>query len=76
MLDTIALIILTLLVVTLAAAVVSLFDLPYKIAVKRNHPQRDAIYAACWMSLFTLGALWPLAFIWALAVPAEKNTDS
>ncbi len=42
-------------------------DIPYQIAKKRNHPQVDAIHAACWLSLFTLEALWPLVFLWAIS---------
>jgi ABC-type anion transport system duplicated permease subunit len=75
MLDYLALALLLAVVVILAIAVVALFDLPYRIAVRRNHPQRDAIHAACWLSLFTAGLLWPLAFIWALTVP-PGNSDS
>lgn len=75
MLDYLALALLLAVVVILAAAIVALFDLPYRIAVQRNHPQRDAIHAACWLSLFTAGILWPLAFIWALAVP-PRDSDS
>jgi hypothetical protein len=70
MLDYLALGLLVAVVVILAVAVVALFDLPYRIATRRNHPQRDAIHAACWLSLFTAGLLWPLAFIWALTVPS------
>jgi ABC-type anion transport system duplicated permease subunit len=73
MLDYLALAILLAVVVILAVAVVALFDLPYRIATRRNHPQRDAIHAACWLSLFTAGLLWPLAFIWALTVPARDS---
>lgn len=76
MLDYLALAILLALVVILATAVVALFDLPYKIALQRNHPQQDAIYAACWLSLFTLGALWPLALIWAVAAPPTIKIES
>jgi ABC-type anion transport system duplicated permease subunit len=75
MLDYLALALLLAVVVILAITVVALFDLPYRIAVRRNHPQRDAIHAACWLSLFTAGLLWPLAFIWALTVP-PGNSDS
>ena len=73
MLDYLALAILLAVVVILAVAVVALFDLPYRIATRRNHPQRDAIHAACWLSLFTAGLLWPLAFLWALTVPARDS---
>jgi len=41
-------------------------DIPYAIAKKRNHPQSEAIHYACWLSLFTLHAIWPIVFIWAL----------
>jgi len=69
MLDYLALALLLAILVIAAMAIVALFDLPCRIAVQRNHPQRDAIHAACWLSLFTAGLLWPLAFIWALTVP-------
>jgi ABC-type anion transport system duplicated permease subunit len=75
MLDYVSLGLLVAVVVILAIAVVALFDLPYRIAARRNHPQRDAIHAACWLSLFTAGIIWPLAFIWALTVP-PGNSDS
>ena len=42
-------------------------EIPYEIAKKRNHPQTEAIYVACWLSLFTLHAIWPIVFIWAIA---------
>jgi len=41
-------------------------DIPYIIAKKRKHPQAEAIHYACWLSLFTLNAIWPIVFIWAL----------
>jgi hypothetical protein len=45
--------------------IVMIGSLPKKIALKRNHPQTDAINAASWIGLFLLGAGWPIAFIWA-----------
>jgi len=75
MLDYLALGLLLAVLVILASAVVALFDLPYRIAARRNHPQRDAIHAACWLSLFTAGILWPLAFIWALTVPSGGSNS-
>lgn len=42
-------------------------DLPYAVAKKRNHPQTEAIHVACWLSLFTLHAIWPIVFIWAVS---------
>lgn len=44
-------------------------DIPYEQALKRNHPQAEAIHVACWLSLFTLHAIWPIVFLWAIAKP-------
>src|SRR5262245_1657152 len=41
-------------------------DLPHKIAQQREHPHEEAIHVACWLSLFTLHALWPFIYIWAV----------
>lgn len=41
-------------------------DIPYMIAKKNNHIHADAIHVACWLSLFTLHAIWPIVFIWAV----------
>ncbi len=41
-------------------------DIPYQLAKKKNHPQAQAIHVACWLSLFTLHAIWPIVFIWAI----------
>ena len=57
-------------------------DLPYAIAKKRQHPQEEAIHVACWLSLFTLHAMWPFVYIWAVthkksdAVTAEPDLKS
>ncbi len=48
-------------------------ELPYEAAKHRNHPHTDAIYVACWLSLFTLHAIWPLVFIWALTHKAPEG---
>jgi hypothetical protein len=42
-------------------------DLPHKIAKARDHPHEEAIHVACWLSLFTLHAMWPLVFTWAVS---------
>ena len=47
------------------AAIVAIGSLPKRIAVKRNHPQVDAINAASWISLAFGGLAWPIAFVWA-----------
>jgi hypothetical protein len=42
-------------------------DLPHKVAKGRDHPHEEAIHVACWLSLFTLHAIWPIVFIWAVS---------
>ena len=49
-------------------------DIPYHVALHRNHPHKDSIYWSCWVSLFTLHALWPFLFIWASAYPLPPGT--
>jgi len=46
-------------------------DIPYNIAKKRNHPHAESIHVACWLSLFTLHAIWPIVFIWAVSKTGE-----
>ncbi len=50
--------------------------LPGRIATSRNHPQAAAIKAAGWISLITLGALWPIAFVWAFIQPRPDSPGS
>ena len=59
-----ALIVLSTLVATVLGAVIWLAMLPGKIAVKREHPQADAIRIAGWLGILT-GVVWILAMIWA-----------
>ncbi|MCF3934815.1 DUF3302 domain-containing protein [Acuticoccus sp. M5D2P5] len=65
-LDTVALIILVVITLLLIYGIVGVYGVPYAIAKRRNHPHREAIGAATWLSLFTLGVLWPFLWIWAL----------
>jgi hypothetical protein len=51
-------------------------ELPYESAKHRNHPHQDAIWVACWLSLFTLHAIWPLVFIWALSHKKLQSDSS
>lgn len=46
-------------------AAIYIHDIPYEMAVKRNHPHQDAIHYGGWLSLFTLHAIWPFLWIWA-----------
>jgi hypothetical protein len=62
-----ALVILFLVVLILLYGMIAIHDIPYHMALKRNHPHADAIHAAGWISLFTLHAIWPFLWIWATA---------
>jgi hypothetical protein len=59
-----ALAILIFVVVILSYGMIAIHDIPYHMALKRNHPHADAIHAAGWISLFTLHAIWPFLWIW------------
>jgi hypothetical protein len=64
-LDYFALTLLVVISVTLVYAAIYIHDIPYEMAVKRNHPHQDAIHYGGWLSLFTLHAIWPFLWIWA-----------
>lgn len=69
MLDIVALIILVAIILLIVYGVVAVWGIPCEIAKVRNHPYQDAIGAATWVSLLTLGALWPFLWIWRDALP-------
>jgi hypothetical protein len=56
-------------------AFIYIHDSPYEQAKKRNHPQAEAIHVACWLSLFTLHAIWPIVFLWAVAKPRPLSVE-
>ena len=60
-------------IVTLFYLIIAIHDVPYEIAKKRDHPHQDAIHAAGWVSLFTLHALWPFLWIWAMLFRPERG---
>src|SRR2546428_3843631 len=60
-------------VVVLFYGIIAIHDIPHIIAKSRNHPHQDAIHAAGWVSLFTLHALWPFLWIWAMAYRPERG---
>jgi hypothetical protein len=68
-----ALFLLFFVVIVLFYAIIAIHDIPYKIAESRQHPHQDAIHAAGWVSLFTLHALWPFLWIWAMAYRPERG---
>ncbi|MGE8498919.1 MAG: DUF3302 domain-containing protein [Pseudomonas sp.] len=73
MLDYVALGILIFVGIVLFYGVIAIHDIPYEIAVHRNHPQQDAIHVAGWVSLFTLHAIWPFLWIWATLYRADRG---
>lgn len=72
-LDYVALVLLLLIVALVVYGIVAVYGIPYEIAKARNHPHQDAIGAATWVSLFTLGVLWPFLWIWALAYRPDRG---
>jgi hypothetical protein len=68
-----ALFLLIFVVVVLFYGIIAIHDIPHKIAEARHHPHQDAIYAAGWVSLFTLHALWPFLWIWSMAYRPERG---
>lgn len=72
-LDYVALVILILVVLILFYGIIAIHDIPYEIAVKRNHPHRDVIHVAGWVSLFTLHTIWPFLWIWATLYHEDRG---
>lgn len=68
-----ALFLLAFVVVVMFYAIIAIHDIPYIIAKSRQHPHQDAIHAAGWVSLFTLHALWPFLWIWAMAYRPDRG---
>lgn len=60
-------------IVTLFYGIIAIHDVPYEIAKSRGHPHQDAIHAAGWVSLFTLHAIWPFLWIWAMLYRPERG---
>lgn len=68
-----ALILLILVVLTIAYGMIIIHDIPYHLAIKRNHPHQDAIHVAGWISLFFLHTIWPFLWIWATIYRPERG---
>lgn len=60
-------------VVVIFYGIIAIHDIPARIAETRHHPHADAIHAAGWVSLFTLHALWPFLWIWAMAYRPKQG---
>jgi hypothetical protein len=67
--DIIAFVVFAVLLLVAVIMVVTLGQLPGRIAQKRGHPQAAAISVAGWLGIATLGLLWPVALIWAFLKP-------
>ncbi|NMP31639.1 DUF3302 domain-containing protein [Thalassotalea sp. M1531] len=65
MLDYLALFLVFFVPIVIFYGVIVIHDIPYEIAVHRNHPHQDAIHVAGWISLLFLGIIWPFLWIWA-----------
>jgi hypothetical protein len=72
-LNYVALGILFFVVVVVFYGIIAIHDIPCLIAKSRNHPHQDAIHAAGWVSMFTLHALWPFLWIWAMAYKPDRG---
>ena len=53
--------------------IIVVHDIPYEIAVHRNHPHQDAIHVAGWISLLFMGAIWPFLWIWATLYREDRG---
>lgn len=73
MLDYFALGLLVFVGLVLFYGIILIHDIPYEIAVHRDHPHQDAIHAAGWVSLFTLHVLWPFLWIWAMLYRQDRG---
>ena len=65
MLDYFALFLVFFVFIVIFYGIIVIHVIPYEIAVHRGHPHQDAIHVEGWISLFTLGAIWPFLWIWA-----------
>lgn len=75
--DIFAFVVIAILLVTAVVVIVAIGSLPGKIAAQRKHPHAAAINVAGWISLVTLGALWPIALVWAFLspIPTDANRE-
>jgi hypothetical protein len=70
-LDAATFVVFAVLITLVVVIIVSLGQLPGRIARRRGHPQAAAVSVAGWIGLATGGVLWPLALIWAFLVPGS-----
>ena len=73
MLEYVALFLLIFVALVFFYGIIAIHDIPYEIAVKRNHPHQDVLHVAGWVSLFTLHAIWPFLWIWAMLYREDRG---
>ena len=77
MLFILAWVVLIVLIACTVSVVVFLAMLPGMIAKKREHPWKQAVTVAGWVTVFLGFALWPLALIWAYVdVPTPHDREA
>ncbi|HEV3085016.1 MAG TPA: DUF3302 domain-containing protein [Gemmataceae bacterium] len=69
--DIMAFVVFAVLLAVTVILVVTVGQLPGKIAQQRAHPQAAAINVTGWLGVATLGLLWPVALIWAFLKPVS-----
>ena len=74
-LDAFAFVVFAVLIAVAVIAIVSLGQLPGRLARKWGHPQASAVNVAGWIGIATGGLLWPLALIWAFITPSRPDYD-
>jgi hypothetical protein len=74
--DAIVFVVFAILIAISVVLVVSLGQLPGRLAQKWHRPQAAAVNVAGWVGLATGGLLWPLALIWALWTPSAADRSS
>lgn len=72
-LDYISLGMLIFVAITIIYGVIYIHDIPYEMAKKKNHPHKDAIHTAGWVSLFLMHTIWPFLWIWAALYKPEDG---
>jgi len=75
-LDAFAFVVFAVLIAVAVIAIVSLGQLPGRLARKWGHPQAAAVRVAGWIGIATGGLLWPLALIWAFITPSGPDAWS
>jgi hypothetical protein len=72
-LDAFAFVVLAVILIVAVVIVVSLGQLPGRLARQWGHPQAAAITVAGWIGIATAGLVWPLALIWAFTAPSDSS---